>query len=45
MPKKAFFPEQILAKLRQMEVALAQGKSVALASREAGIVEASYYRW
>jgi transposase-like protein len=45
MPKKVFSPEQIVAKLRAIEVALANGKSVAVACREAGIVEASYYRW
>ena len=45
MPKKVFSPEQIVAKLRAIEVALANGKSVAVACRESGIVEASYYRW
>ena len=45
MPKKVFTPEQIVAKLREMEVALAHGKSVSLACREAGIVDATYYRW
>ena len=42
MPKKVFTPEQIVAKLREIEVALASGKSVSLACRDAGIVEASY---
>ena len=45
MPKKIFTPEQIVAKLREIEVALANGKSVSLACRDAGIVDASYYRW
>jgi putative transposase len=45
MPKKVFTPEQIVAKLREIEVALASGKSVSLACRDAGIVDASYYRW
>lgn len=31
MPKERFSPEQIIAKLRQIEVQLAQGKSIALA--------------
>ena len=31
--------------LRQIEVQLAQGKSLALACKEAGISEQSYYRW
>ena len=42
---KRFRAEQIIAKLRQIEVHLAQGKSLALASKEAGISEQSSYRW
>ena len=38
-------PEQIIAKLRQIEVQLAQGKSVALACKDAAISEQSYFRW
>ena len=38
-------PEQIVAKLRQVEVLTAQGKSVAEAVRAIGISEPSYYRW
>ena len=34
-------PEQIIAKLRQIEGQLAQGKSLALACKEAGIAEQS----
>jgi transposase-like protein len=45
MPKKSFSPEQIIARLRQIEVLVAQGKSVALACKEAGISEQTYYRW
>ncbi len=41
---KRFSPEQIIAMLRQIEVQLAQGKSLALACKEAGIAEQSYYR-
>jgi transposase-like protein len=37
--------EQIIAMLRQIEVQLAQGKSLALACKEAGISEQSYDRW
>jgi hypothetical protein len=32
-------PEQIIAKLRQIEVQLAQGKSLALACKEGGLSE------
>jgi putative transposase len=38
-------PEQIVVMLRQIEVQLAQGMSLALACKEAGIAEQSYYRW
>jgi len=45
MPKKTFTPEQIVAKLRQIEVLMSQGKTVPLACKEAGIVDQTYYRW
>jgi hypothetical protein len=41
MPKKRFSPEQIIASLRQIEVHLAQGKSIAIACKEAAISEQS----
>ena len=37
--------EQVVLKLRQIEVQTAQGKSLALACTEAEISEQSYYRW
>lgn len=37
--------EQVVLMLRQIEVQTAQGKSLALACREAEISEQSYYRW
>ena len=45
MPKKTFTPEQIVAKLRQVEVLLSQGKTVPLACKDIGIVEQTFYRW
>jgi transposase-like protein len=45
MPKKRFSSEQIIAKLRQIEVQLAQGKSIALACKDTAISEQSYFRW
>ncbi len=45
MPKKRFSAEQIVTLLRQIEVMTAQGKSVPVACREAGISDQSYYRW
>jgi putative transposase len=38
-------PEQIISKLREAEVALAQGETVGLICRRLGISEQSYYRW
>ena len=37
--------EQIVTKLRQIEVMQGQGKSIATACKEAGITEQSYYRY
>ena len=44
MPKKRFSAEQIVTVLRQIEVAMAQGKSVSIACRDAGISDQSYAR-
>ena len=38
-------PEQVVNLLRQIEVAVANGKPTALACKEAGIVEQTYFRW
>ena len=38
-------PEQIVAKLREIEVKIGQGKDVLSACREAGATDKSYYRW
>lgn len=45
MAGKVFTPEQIVATLRQIEVAIAQGKTTPIACREAGVSDVSYYRW
>ena len=45
MPKKRHKPEEIVAKLRQNEVLVSQGQSVADAIRSIGVTEVSYYRW
>ena len=37
--------EQIVSLLRQIEVAVANGKTTAQASKEALITEQTYYRW
>ena len=43
--RKAHTPEEIVAKLRQVEVLVGQGKSVAEAVRSIGVTEPTYYRW
>ena len=43
--KKKHSPEEIVAKLRQVEVLAAQGKPVAEAVRAIGVTEPTYYRW
>ena len=43
--KKVHTPEEIVAKLRQAEVLVGQGKTVADAVRAIGVTEPTYYRW
>jgi putative transposase len=45
MGRKCHTPEEIIGKLREAEVLLAQGRSVAKAARAIGVTEPSYYRW
>ena len=45
MVRKAFKPEQIINKLREAEILLSQGSTVAEASRKLNITEQTYYRW
>ena len=45
MPRKRFKPEEIVTKLRQVEVLQSQGMSVADAIRQIGVSEVTYYRW
>ena len=45
MGRRTFTPEQIVAKLRQIEVLVSAGKAAALACKEADISEQTYYRW
>jgi transposase-like protein len=45
MGKRGFGAEQIVSKLRQIEVLMAQGKAAVLACKEVGVSEQSYYRW
>ena len=45
MPRKRHKPEEIVSKLRQVDVMVSQGQSVADAVRTIGVTEVTYYRW
>ena len=45
MPRKHYKPEEIVTKLRQVDVLVSQGGSVVDAIRQIGISEVTYYRW
>src|SRR5262249_52559407 len=45
MPRKSYKPEEIVAKLRQVDVLTSQGQGVAEAIRSIGVSEVTYYRW
>jgi len=45
MSRKLYTPEQIIGKLREAEVALAQGETAAQVCRTLGIAEQTFYRW
>jgi putative transposase len=45
MPRKIYKPEEIMAKLRQVEVLTSQGKPAADAIRSIGVSDVTYYRW
>ncbi len=45
MPKRSYKPEEIVAKLRQVDILTSQGSSVADAIRQIGVTEVTYYRW
>ena len=45
MPRKHHKPEEIVAKLRQVDVLISQGQSAADAIHQIGVTEVTYYRW
>ena len=45
MPKKGYTPEQIINKLREAEIQLSQGDTIAIVSKKLGVSEYTYYRW
>jgi transposase-like protein len=45
MARKRHTAEEIVAKLRQVDVLMAQGRLVSDAVRSIGVTEVTYYRW
>jgi putative transposase len=45
MPRKRYTPEEIVAKLRQVDVVVSQGQNIGDAIRQIGVSEVTYYRW
>ena len=45
MPRQRFRPEAIIAKLREADVLLGQGKRVTEVIKGLGVSEVTYYRW
>ncbi len=45
MPRQRFTSEQIIGKLREVEVFVAKGSTIADASRQIGVSEQTLYRW
>ncbi len=45
MPRRRFTAEQIIQKLREVEVALSKGESAGQACKKIGVTEQTYYRW
>src|SRR6476660_2687117 len=45
MARKRYKPEEIVAKLRQVDVLVSQGQGMTEAIRQIGVREVTYYRW
>jgi putative transposase len=45
MARKRYKPEEIVVKLRQVDVLVSQGQSVSDAVRSIGVTDVTYYRW
>ncbi len=45
MPTKRYTTDQIIRKLREAEVLLAQGQKVPQVCRQLGVSDQTYYRW
>ena len=45
MVKKGFTAEQIINKLREVELLVSKGSTIGMASKKIGVTEQTYYRW
>jgi hypothetical protein len=45
MARKRYNPEEIVAKLRQVDVLVSQGQGMTEAIRQIGVSEVTYHRW
>jgi transposase-like protein len=45
MSKKKYTPEQVVSMLREAEIQLGKGQSIAEVCRGLGITDQTYYRW
>ncbi len=45
MPQKTYTPAHIINKLREAEVLLSQGASLAVIWKKIGVSDCTYYRW
>ena len=45
MSKKRYGSEQIITKLREVEIMLSKGSTIGEASKKIGVTEQTYYRW
>lgn len=45
MGKKRYGSEQIIGKLREVEILLSKGSTIGEASKKIGVTEQTYYRW
>ena len=45
MARKSYTPEQIINKLREAEILLSQGNTLAVVWKKIGVSDCTYYRW
>jgi type III secretion system FlhB-like substrate exporter len=45
MVRKSFTPEQVINKLREAEILISQGATLAVMLKKIGVSDCTYYRW